>query len=116
MYAYDAGLGSHCVRVAAWAHELSGMLKLNQGEERWLEQSALLHHLPLEMMDTETVDRLAGDLWPAGPQVPAAIAKSVPQRVRAVLEAMRQPGGRALRTDRIAAIADIVELANLFDE
>src|ERR1700712_5592298 len=109
MDAYDAGLRSHCLRVAAWAHELSGVLKLNSIEERWLEQAALLHHLPLEMLEVETVNRLAGDLWPDSRNHTEATARG-PSRIRDILETMRQPG-RSTNAGRISAIADIVELA-----
>lgn len=80
-----------------------------------LEQAALLHHSPLEMLEAETVNRLAEDLWPDRPKQLSAEAPGTPAQVRAILEAMRQPGG-SQRADRISAIANILEIADLFDE
>jgi putative nucleotidyltransferase with HDIG domain len=114
MDAFNAGLRSHCVRVAAWAQELSGKLKLTE-EERVLKQAALLHHFPLDMLETETMNRLTGDLWPGSPDHPLSTETAVPLSVRAILQAMRQPGG-SQRADRISAIANVLELADLFDE
>jgi hypothetical protein len=91
--AFNAGRHSHCLRVAAWAHELSGKLKLTAEEDRLLEQVALLHHFPMEMIEPGTLNRLAGDVWPAysNDQLPGNTA--VPPKVRAILDAMRRPGG-----------------------
>ncbi len=115
MDALNAGLRSHCLRVAAWAYELSVGLKLTAEEERLLEQAALLHHLPFEMLETETVNRLAEDLWPDGPKQLPSEATGISALVRPILEAMRQPGG-SQRVDRISAMAGILEIADLFDE
>lgn len=115
MDALNAGLRSHCLRVAAWAYELAVELKLTAEEEHLLEQAALLHHSPLEMLEAETVNRLAEDLWPDRPKQLSAEAPGTPAQVRAILEAMRQPGG-SQRADRISAIANILEIADLFDE
>ena len=115
MDAINAGLRSHCTRVAAWAQELAGSLRLTAEEERLLEQAALLHHYPLEMVETETLKRLAGDLWPVSAYHPARRVSAVPLSVRAILEWIRKPGG-SRRADRISALANILDLADLFDE
>ena len=115
MDALNAGLRSHCLRVAAWAYELSVGLKLTAEEERLLEQAALLHHSPFEMLEAETVNRLAEDLWPDHPKQLSAEAPGAPAQVRAIIEAMQQPGG-SRRADRISAIGNILEIADLFDE
>lgn len=115
MGALNAGLRSHCLRVAAWAYELSVGLRLTAEEQRLLEQAALLHHSPFEMLETETINRLGKDLWPnhANQLPPETTCDS--GQVRAILVAMRRPGG-SQRIDRISAIAKIVEIADLFDE
>ncbi len=122
MDVFDAGLRSHCQRVAAWSHELAGDLRMTGEESQLLEQAALLHHLPLEMLEKETVNRLCGELWPAGQTqsqirpalgVPAQVG--IPAKVQQILEAMRHPDN-SQRTDRISALAGILELADVFDE
>jgi len=115
MDALNAGLRSHCLRVAAWAYELSAGLKLTTVEERLLEQAALLHHSPFEMLETETVNRLADDLWPDRAKQLPGESPGAPAQVRAILEAVRHPGG-SRRIDRISAIANTLEVADLFDE
>lgn len=115
MDALNAGLRSHCLRVAAWAYELSKGLKLTAEEERLLEQAALLHHSPFEMLEAGTVNRLAEDLWPDRPMQLSAEAPHATAQVRAILKAMRRPGN-SQRADRISAIGNILEIADLFDE
>ena len=114
MDALNAGLRSHCLRVAAWAYELSVGLKLTVEEERLLEQAALLHHSPFEMLEAETVNRLAEDLWPDHPKQFSAETPVAPAQVRAIIEAMRRPGG-SRRADRISAIGNILEIADYRD-
>ncbi len=116
MDASNASLRSHCLRVAAWAQELSRDLKLTAEEERSLEQAALLHHLPLEMLETETVDRITGDLWPRSPKYPAAATTEIPAKVRAILEALRRPPNSHRTEVRTLAITNVLETADLFDE
>jgi putative nucleotidyltransferase with HDIG domain len=116
----NAGLRSHCLRVAAWAQELAGKLKLTADEERLLEESALLHHMPLELLETDTVNRLLGELWPAEEKHPHSTVATgagvvLPEKVRELLGAMRYPA-KSQGTDRISALANILEIADLFDE
>ncbi len=115
MDASNAGIRSHCLRVAGWAHELSVGLKLTAEEERLLEEAALLHHSPLEMLEAETLDRLTKDLWPERPQRQPLESRGAPAKVSAILQAMRHPGG-SLQADRISSMAKTLEIANLFDE
>jgi putative nucleotidyltransferase with HDIG domain len=98
---------------------LAGNLKITAEEERLLEESALLHHLPLELLETETVNRLLCELWPADrksfPPGERGASLVLPIEVKELLHAMVSPD-KSQRTDRISALANILEIANLFDE
>ena len=113
MDARDAGIDVHCQRVAAWAFELSAGLKLTAGEERALEQAALQHHSAFQMLEGPTMERLTGDLWPCHPM--AAEPAGELSEARAILQAMHRPGA-SRRVDRNTSMANILEIADLFDE
>jgi len=115
----EPGLGAHCRRVAALALEISHRLRLPANEGGVLEQAALLHHFPPALLTAPACNRLLVDLcgpeWPATVSGPGFMEKPGYPEARAVLEALRQPK-RGQVENKAALFAQIVELADLFDE
>jgi putative nucleotidyltransferase with HDIG domain len=105
--------------VAALALEMSYRLRLPPNENWVLERAALLHHFPPTLLAAVSCNRLLADL--CGPEWPAAVSgcglMETPGQpdVRAVLEALRKPK-RGQVENKSSLFAQIVELADLFDE
>ncbi len=111
-----AALRAHARRVAAVACEVGARLRI--GEVWILEEAALLHHYPPEVLDYGTLGRLLDDVRDPGWSATAG-GVSTPalsdSRVRAVLTALRDRQARA--ADRTSALfAEILELADFFTE
>lgn len=103
-------LRAHTRRVAALALEIGARLRLKPDEADLLEQAALLHHHPAELLQTKALSRLLGDLRVGFP--PGAAPAFPPVEVRGVLD-HRQ----AVRSgDAAYLLAQILEAANFFDE
>lgn len=115
----EEGLRTHCRRVAALSLEISGRLRLPAGENHILEKAALLHHYPPTLLNPASLERLITDMLGSGWRQAIDGSDLFPgpadQEVRQVLEAMGRPF-RGAAESKPALFAQIVELANLFDE
>ena len=119
-YASDAGVAAHCRRVAALAVEIAGRLRLPADAMQLLERVALLHHYPAVLVEPEALDRLmidlCGDGWRSSlDKAKAKAPQALPSDLRAVLKALGAPSASE-EPDRETILAEIVEIANLFDE
>jgi putative nucleotidyltransferase with HDIG domain len=97
-------------RVASLVREIAARAGLGPADSAALAGSALLHHYPPEVLETETLSRLLGALRTGFPTGAASPFPS--QAVRGVLE--RFHGTKS--GDASSALAQIVEVANFFDE
>lgn len=108
------GERAHCRRVAALALELARILELPPEAQAVVEQAALRHHEVAPFLDPRTVARLmrviAGESWEAW-----ILPDQQPDPVREVLRALPYPPGARERTPT-TVLAELVSLANLFDE
>lgn len=115
-YASESAVEAHCRRVAALALEIAHRLQLPESARQTIEQVALLHHYPLTFLDAEALARLMTDM--CGANWLGSIDMDAISRVRpatqAALRALHSPAPAA--KDRASIIAEIVEMANLFDE
>jgi putative nucleotidyltransferase with HDIG domain len=110
-----AALQAHSRRVAAVACEIAERLKI--GEREVLEQAALLHHYPPEVLDPGTLDRLIEDVRGSAAPLHSGFSVLSPpnDRVRAVLTSLRDRRNRTVNEDA-RLLAEIVELADFFTE
>lgn len=104
---------AHCRRVAALALEIASRLRLPAAELTLLEQAALLHHYPEEVLAPRSLERLLADLRTPAPSEGAAGALTA--EVRAVLERFHCVRGRAT-AGKAGLLAEILEAANYFEE
>ena len=112
----EPGLRAHCRRVAALSLEIATRLRLPVSENHILEKAALLHHFPPAVLRAEAFERLLKDMQVAGaPEGPGLFPEPADKEVRQVLEALRKPTLGAAE-DKATLFAQVVELANLFDE
>lgn len=102
-------LRAHSRRVAALALEIGARLRLKPGEMETLEQAALLHHHPAELLQTKPLNRLLADLRTGFP--PGAAPAFPPPEIRSVLDHQA-----ARRGDTAYSLAQILEAANFLDE
>lgn len=104
----EAGLRAHVFRVAALARRAAESLEWPVEDVQVIESSGLLHHLALDLLDSEPLPRLLKDLGIA------AEAPVLPERVASVLHALR--GATRMEDGVVAQAASLIESANLFDE
>ena len=112
------GLRSHCRRVAALAVEVAGRLRLTPQEQTLVEQAALLHHYPVELLEGESFERLMRDLLGPGwsKRFLAETGAGFPDlAIREILEAIQAPPEGPAES-RVELLAEVVEVSNLFCE
>ena len=101
---------AHLRRVASLVREIALRVNLGPVESEALAQSALLHHYAPEVLETETLSRLLGALRTGFP--PGAPSAFPSREVRGILERFHA----AKPDDPAGALAQVVEVANFFDE
>lgn len=108
-------LREHSRRVAAVACEVAE--RLNIAEKDVLEEAALLHHYPPEVLDPCTLERLLDDVRGSGGRPKAGYSFLPPSndRVRGVLTCLRDRRNPIVDEDA-KLLAEIVELADFFTE
>lgn len=111
----DPALRAHCRRVAAWAVELASSLRLPADDCAIVEQAALLHHTPVHLLRGATLSRLLKDLRIEVSGGFGVTSEGMRLEVRRVLDRFHL-GVAAAGGSREQRLAEILELANLYDE
>ncbi|MGH9628606.1 MAG: hypothetical protein ACRD7E_09755, partial [Bryobacteraceae bacterium] len=110
---FEAGRDAHCKRVAAWCAELAQALGLPLRDRAILQEAALRHHQPIQLLRGESFSRLLGDLKVESSE------PSTPERARVLVEAdkvLAQLNARPRMAGSIGDLAEILEIADHFDE
>lgn len=106
----DAGVRSHCQRVATWARELAGVLGLSDSERDLVEQTALHHHLAPVLLSDDARQRLLTDVGVQEDSGPPLI----PEVVRHLLQVFWR---RSLVADaNDVRLAAVLEICDDFDQ
>ncbi|MEO7651375.1 MAG: HDOD domain-containing protein, partial [Bryobacteraceae bacterium] len=114
----DSGVESHCRRVAALAVEIARRLRLPDDAQETVEQAALFHHTPMPLLDPPSLDRMMTDLCGKGwwrMEEMEFLVRALPAPVLDALRSLHAPPVDS-QFDCASVVAEIVAVANLFDE